>query len=28
MPPPGAVQMDEEARRTIVAWVRAASSGN
>lgn len=25
MPPPGAVQMDEEARRQIVAWVRAAS---
>lgn len=25
MPPPGAVQMDDEARRQIVAWVRAAS---
>ncbi|MEP5437297.1 MAG: cysteine desulfurase, partial [Paracoccaceae bacterium] len=22
MPPPNAVQMDEEARRNIVAWVR------
>ncbi len=27
MPPPNAVQMDEEARRRIVAWVRAASDG-
>lgn len=25
MPPPGAVQMDDKARRQIVAWVRAAS---
>jgi uncharacterized membrane protein len=25
MPPPSAVQMDDEARRQIVAWVRAAS---
>ncbi len=26
MPPPNAVQMDENARRQIVAWVRAASA--
>ena len=26
MPPPSAVQMDDEARRQIVAWVRAASA--
>lgn len=25
MPPPNAVQMDDDARRQIVAWVRAAS---
>ena len=24
MPPPNAIQMDDEARATIVAWVRAA----
>lgn len=27
MPPPNAVQMDDDARREIVAWVRAASGG-
>lgn len=26
MPPPSAIQMDEDARRAIVAWVRAASN--
>lgn len=26
MPPPNAIQMDDEARATIVAWYRAAKS--
>ena len=28
MPPPNAIQMDEEARQTIIAWVREARDGN
>ncbi len=28
MPPPNAIQMDTEARETIIAWVRAARSGD
>jgi len=28
MPPPNAIQMDDEARATIVAWVREVRAGN